>query len=198
MNNKVSLDRQIELFGSKDIFESKTTEANELKLTRQSIFTWRDKIFEYQKNICKKISCGNIQESLLTLEDNFLENEINPFSLAGLSINFWRSNKEVHKGPAMYFVVDKIEDSQIILYIGETNSADRRWKADHDCKTYIKNYKEALGMNNIKSHLDIRFFLDVPKEAKFRRKLEQRLIFLWLPPFNKETRKRWATTFTNN
>ncbi len=38
----------------------------------------------------------------------------------------------------------------------------------------------------------------LPKEVKLRRKLEQKLIYLWLPPFNKETRNRWSTTFTNN
>jgi len=96
----------------------------------------------------------------------------------------------------MYFVFDEIYNSEIILYIGETNSADKRWKGDHDCKIYINNYKELLAENNIKNNLDIRFFLDVPKQVKFRRKLEQQLIYLWLPPFNKETRGRWSTTFT--
>ena len=43
------------------------------------------------------------------------------------------------------------------------------------------NYKEALAHNNLSSHQDIRFFLDVPKEVKLRRKLEQQLIYLWLP-----------------
>ena len=51
--------------------------------------------------------------------------------------------------------------------------------------------------NKLENHIDIRFFLDVPKDVKLRRKLEKRLIYLWLPPFNKETRNRWATTFTN-
>ena len=83
-------------------------------------------------------------------------------------------------------------------FIGETNSANKRWKGEHDCKNYLMNYKEALAHNKLSSHQDIRFFLDVPKEVKLRRKLEQQLIYLWLPPFNKETRDRWATTFTNN
>ena len=65
-------------------------------------------------------------------------------------------------------------------------------------KNNLMNYKEALAYNNLSSHQDIRFFLDVPKEVKLRRKLEQQLIYLWLPPFNKETRDRWTTTFTNN
>ena len=55
-----------------------------------------------------------------------------------------------------------------------------------------------MSNNNLESNLDIRFFLDVPKEVKLRRKLEKRLIYLWFPPFNKETRDRWTTTFTNN
>jgi len=98
----------------------------------------------------------------------------------------------------MYFVIDTLINSKIILYIGETNSANKRWKGEHDCKNYLINYKEALAQNNLSSHQDIRFYLDVPKEVKLRRKLEQQLIYLWLPPFNKETRDRWATTFTNS
>ena len=31
----------------------------------------------------------------------------------------------------------------------------------------------------------------------YERKLEQRLIQTWLPPFNKETRRIWATPFTS-
>ena len=80
----------------------------------------------------------------------------------------------------------------------ETNLPNKRWTGEHDCKNYLMNYKEALAHNKLSSHQDIRFFLDVPKEVKLRRKLEQQLIYLWLPPFNKETRDRWATTFTNN
>ncbi len=66
----------------------------------------------------------------------------------------------------MYFVIDSMESSKIILYIGETNSANKRWKGEHDCKNYLMNYKEALSHNNLSSHQDIRFFLDVPKEDR--------------------------------
>ena len=58
-----------------------------------------------------------------------------------------------------------MESSKIILYIGETNSANKRWKGEHDCKNYLMNYKEALANNNLSSHQDIRFFLDVPKDC---------------------------------
>jgi hypothetical protein len=36
----------------------------------------------------------------------------------------------------------------------------------------------------------------VPADLRPRRALEQALIRHWLPPFNKETRNRWATPFT--
>tara|TARA_B100000900_G_scaffold412491_1_gene434409 strand:+ start:366 stop:863 length:498 start_codon:yes stop_codon:yes gene_type:complete len=164
-----------------------------------SLIEWRQKIYNYQRKILIDPQNLSIQNSFIKTQnaDNYFR-KINPFLLTSFSINFWRSNKSVDKGPAMYFVVETIKDAQIILYIGETNSADQRWKGEHDCKTYINNYKEAISNNNLESNLDIRFFLDVPKDVKLRRNLEKQLIYLWLPPFNKETKDRWQTTFTNN
>ena len=51
---------------------------------------------------------------------------------------FWRTNQFIHNGPAMYFVIDSMESSKIILYIGETNVANKRWKGEHDCKNYLE------------------------------------------------------------
>ena len=159
---------------------------------------WRNKINDHQSKILKNNQRIKLQQkSLLNINTSKIK-KINPFSLQPLSLSFWRTNQSVHNGPAMYFVIDNMANSKIILYIGETNSANKRWKGEHDCKNYLSNYKEALASNNLESHQDIRFFLDVPKEVKLRRKLEQQLIYLWLPPFNKETRDRWKTTFTNN
>ena len=196
--NKKNKNSQFELFKSKDIFVTKSFYQKDLNHTKLSITKWRKNIYNYQKNILKGNS-NFIQKSLIDSQDenDFLKS-INPFLLKTFSINFWRSNKFVDKRPAMYFVVDTIKDIKIILYIGETNSADQRWKGDHDCKNYLNNYKESISNNNLESNLDIRFYLDVPKEVKLRRKLEKQLIYLWLPPFNKETRDRWTTTFTNN
>ena len=81
---------------------------------------------------------------------------------------------------------------------GETLAADRRWKGDHDCKTYLASYSEALVNAGLSIQLSIRFWTDVPKKTKDRRKLEQKLIQQWLPPFNKETRTRWTTPFTSD
>jgi len=105
----------------------------------------------------------------------------------------------MHKGPAIYFVMDKVINSEenIILYIGETISAEKRWKGEHDCKNYLSNYSDTLQKATLTTKLNIRFWLDVPIKTKERRKLEQKLIQTWLPPFNKETRGIWATPFTS-
>ena len=189
---------QFELFESNNSFAISHLQNEELNHSRSSLIQWRRNIYEYQNKVIENLQNPVAQRSLFKIEDSLDLIKINPFLLTSFSINFWRSNKTVDKGPAMYFVIETIKTSQIILYIGETNSADKRWKGDHDCKNYISNYKETISNNNLESNLDIRFFLDVPKEVKLRRKLEKRLIYLWLPPFNKETRGRWTTTFTNN
>ena len=198
LNNTSIHNRQSELFNSKINTLTNLPFSNDLKVKRKTLMIWRNKIHDHQSKILENKQKSNYQESLLYESKSFDDKKINPFSLQPLSLNFWRTNQSVHQGPAMYFVIDNMVNSKIILYIGETNSANKRWKGEHDCKNYLINYKEALASNNLKSHQDIRFYLDVPREVKSRRKLEQNLIYLWLPPFNKETRDRWTTTFTNN
>jgi len=195
-NNDKSL--QYEIFESNNFFPIAHLHNKELNQSRSSLIEWRTNICEYQNKVIENLQNPISQKSLFKVDESKDLIKINPFLLTSFSINFWRSNKSVDKGPAMYFVIETIKTSKIILYIGETNSADKRWKGDHDCKNYISNYKETMSNNKLESNLDIRFFLDVPKEVKLRRRLERRLIYLWLPPFNKETRDRWTTTFTNN
>ena len=190
--------RQFELFSSNTNTSINYQNKNNLKIKYETLSEWRNKIYDHQLKISEDSLNKSFQQTILPVEKFFQERKIDPFSLQPISLNFWRTNQHIHNGPAMYFVIDTMASSKIILYIGETNSANKRWRGEHDCKNYLMNYKEALAHNNLSSHQDIRFFLDVPKEVKLRRKLEQQLIYLWLPPFNKETRDRWATTFTNN
>ena len=197
-NNISKQNRQFELFGSNTNTSINFQNTNNLKIECKTLTEWRNKIHNHQLKISEDSHNQILQQTILPEKKIFNENKIDPFSLQPLSLNFWRTNQHIHNGPAMYFVIDNMVSSKIILYIGETNSANKRWKGDHDCKNYLMNYKEALAHNNLSSHQDIRFFLDVPKEVKLRRKLEQQLIYLWLPPFNKETRERWTTIFTNN
>jgi len=198
LNNISNHNRQFELFGSKTNTSINFQNTNNLKIKRETLTEWRNRIHNHQLRIVEDSHNKTHQQTILPVKEFFNEKKIDPFSLQPLSLNFWRTNQHIHNGPAMYFVIDNMVSSQVILYIGETNSANKRWKGEHDCKNYLINYKEALAHNNLSSHQDIRFFLDVPKEVKLRRKLEQQLIYLWLPPFNKETRNRWTTTFTNN
>ncbi len=197
-NNFPKKNKQFELFSSSLNTSSNFSFSNTLKVKRNTLMIWRNRIYNHQSKIVEANQNNILQKSILPETCSLDHKEIHPFSLQGLSLNFWRTNQFVHNGPAMYFVIDTMGSSQIILYIGETNSANKRWKGEHDCKKYLSNYKESLSYNNLTSKLDIRFFLDVPKEAKLRRRLEQKLIYLWIPPFNKETRDRWSTTFTNN
>ena len=195
--NNFNKNLQFEIFESNKFFAISPLQNKELNQSRSSLIQWRKNIYKFQNKVTENLQNPISQKSLFKIDDGSDLVKINPFLLTSFSINFWRSNKSVDKGPAMYFVIETIKTSKIILYIGETNSADKRWKGDHDCKNYISNYKEAMSNNNLECNLDIRFFLDVPKEVKLRRRLEKRLIYLWLPPFNKETRDRWTTTFTN-
>ena len=198
INNISKKNKQFELFSASVDTSSNLPSSNILKVRSKTLIIWRNRISDYQSKILGDNQNEISQKSIIPEDDNIYYTKINPFSLQGLSLNFWRTNQSVHNGPAMYFVIDTIGSSQIILYIGETNSANKRWKGEHDCKNYLSNYKEALTYNKLTNQLDIRFFLDVPKEVKLRRRLEQKLIYLWMPPFNKETSDRWSTTFTNN
>ena len=190
--------RQFELFDSTINTSTNIQNSNNLKVKSEALINWRNKIYNHQSKISRNKQNEISQKSIISNDEYCNDKNIDPFSLHPLSLSFWRANQHVHNGPAMYFVIDNMLNSKIILYIGETNSADKRWKGVHDCKNYLNNYNEALAFNNLTSHQDIRFFLDVPKDVKLRRRLEQKLICLWLPPFNKETRERWSTTFTNN
>ena len=198
VNNISNQNRQFELFGSNVNTSINFQHSNNLKIKGEILTEWRNRIHNHQFKISKDTQNKTLHQTCLPINTISNERKIDPFSLQPLSLNFWRTNQSVHNGPAMYFVIDSMKSSKIILYIGETNAANKRWKGEHDCKNYLTNYKESLAFNNLTSHQDIRFFLDVPKEVKLRRRLEQELIYLWLPPFNKETRDRWSTTFTNN
>ena len=123
---------------------------------------------------------------------------LDPLALEAQSLSFWRWPAAPHQGAAVYLVLDRPPQlsDPLLLYVGETGRADLRWKGDHDCKSYLAAYSEALRKADLAPRLSIRFWCDVPPAAAARRGLEQELIRHWLPPFNKETRGRWATPFT--
>ena len=123
---------------------------------------------------------------------------LDPLALVAQPLQFWRWPEAPQRGAALYFVIDRPSHlaSPLLLYVGETGRADRRWKGEHDCKDYLAAYGEALQQVGLECQLSIRFWSDAPAPIRERRALEQALIRLWQPPFNKETRGRWATPFT--
>tara|TARA_Y100001968_G_scaffold324795_1_gene364855 strand:+ start:201 stop:797 length:597 start_codon:yes stop_codon:yes gene_type:complete len=192
------LERQYELFDNNDINISDKDTNQDINIKKEVIIKWQEKIINHQSPIFK-FGYKNLKQSSLFESSEELNETFNPIELSPLPLSFWRWPKTMHEGPAIYFVMDKIMnfDENIILYIGETISAEKRWKGEHDCKNYLSSYCETLQKANLTNKLNIRFWLDVPIITKERRKLEQRLIQTWLPPFNKETRGIWATPFTS-
>ena len=195
----VKFERQYDLFNNNDLTFSEKNHLQNIFIEKNIIRKWQEKIFDYQSPIFKYGYKDVNQSSLFESTSEDLNESFNPIELTPLPLSFWRWPKIIHDGPALYFVMDKINDSDenIILYIGETISAEKRWKGEHDCKNYLSNYSDSLQKANISTRLNIRFWLDVPVKTKERRKLEQKLIQTWLPPFNKETREIWATPFTS-
>ena len=195
----IKFERQYNLFNNNDFNSSETNKLQDINIDEKVIKEWQKKIIRHQspffRHGYKKVN----QPSLFEVNSENLNATFNPINLTPLPLSFWKWPKSMHQGPAVYFVMDNIINSEenIILYIGETISAEQRWKGEHDCKSYLSSYSDTLQKANITTKLNIRFWLDVPSKTKERRKLEQRLIQTWLPPFNKETRRIWATPFTS-
>ena len=192
-------ERQYDLFSNSDLDFSENNLLQDILIEKKIIKDWQEKIINHQSPIFKSNYKDVTQASLFESLSEELNETFNPIQLTPLPLSFWRWPKTMHKGPAVYFVMDKIINSEenIILYIGETISAEKRWKGEHDCKNYLSSYSDTLQKANMIPKLNIRFWLDVPIKTKERRKLEQKLIQTWLPPFNKETRGIWATPFTS-
>ena len=194
----IKFERQYDLFNNK-INSSDKNHFQDIYVDKKVIREWQKKIIRHQSPLFEYGYNNPNQSSLFEFHSEESSSNINPIELTPLPLSFWRWPKTMHEGPAIYFVIDNIISSNenIVLYIGETISAEKRWKGEHDCKKYLSNYSETLQKANVKNQLNIRFWLDVPIETKQRRKLEQNLIQAWLPPFNKETRGIWATPFTS-
>ncbi len=177
---------------------SRTSLITELSLSKDLLVNWQKGIHNYQTNLFQGLPSTHQQGSLFTNIEQTSHDHFDPLTLTPLPLTFWRWPHCSQSGPAIYLVMDRLENSQshIMLYIGETIAAEKRWKGEHDCKSYISAYSEALNNAGIANQLSIRFWSDVPQNTKSRRKLEQELIQKWLPPFNKETRMRWNTPFT--
>ena len=177
---------------------AKISAISELPLTLDQLRNWQKRIHDYQASLFQREQLIHSQSELFNYPRINPAEEINPLALTPIALNFWRWPKSFHQGPAIYLVMDRPAELEhpLMLYVGETMAADRRWKGAHDCKAYLAAYGEALQRCSCNHQLSIRFYSDVPSNTHARRSIEKKLIQLWLPPFNKETRQRWATPFT--
>lgn len=185
--------------------------AEDLPLQEHQLRQWQQRLLDFQQPrfiaVAEGRSLGAGQINLFESGGLFpgvaasptsTVQRLDPLALAPQHLQFWRWPEAQSTGAALYFVIDRPPHLQgsLLLYVGETAQADRRWKGEHDCKSYLAAYGEALQRVGLGSQLSIRFWNDAPVEVRPRRALEQALIRHWLPPFNKETRGRWATPFT--
>ena len=184
-----------------------------LPLARRQLLEWQERLAAYQAPLWSEADATGPssaeQASLFGAEEASglaaasadpaaRARALRPLALPAESLAFWRWPQAPHQGPALYFVLDRPNHlaQPLLLYVGETARADRRWKGAHDCKSYLAAYREALTRAALRATLSIRFWCEAPAATAARRALEQALIQRWKPPFNKETRGRWSTPFT--
>ena len=172
----------------------------ELPLLAHQLLAWQRLVASHQGPLFAGAAMAPLQASLFAAAPS-PEAEaaaFDPLALRPQPLSFWRWPQAPQAGAAIYLVIDRPPglEQPLVLYVGETGRADRRWKGEHDCKRYLTAYGEALAKAALEGRPSIRFWLDVPATIQPRRALEQALIRRWLPPFNKETRQRWATPFT--
>ena len=197
--------RQTSLFQPRNEVSIHTL-ATGLELSITQLISWQRRVVEFQWEVARRPhETQNNQLSLLAeptalVAMSHLSRTWNPLNLTPQNMEFWRWPHAPHKGAAIYFVHDRPPhlDGHLLLYVGETGQADQRWRGDHDCKTYLSAYAEAVHRVALASRLSIRFWCDAPAAVEPRRRLEQELIQRWKPPFNKETRDRWSTPFTSD
>ena len=166
-----------------------------LPLSAGLLRDWQERVHQYQAPLFRNRNQPVVQQQLFATTN--LNSDFQPLQLRALPLSFWRWPKSPHRGAAIYFVMDRPIDLEqpILLYVGETKAADRRWKGEHDCKAYLSSYQEACMSSGLCCKTSIRFWADVPQQTRPRRQLEQSLIRIWQPPFNKEIRERWSTPF---
>ena len=172
-----------------------------LPLSAELLRSWQERIHQFQAPLfASQLGHRNQQAEQQQLFPGDNPNPLSgfqPLQLKPLPLSFWRWPSSPHQGAAIYLVMDRPKELEqpILLYIGETKAADRRWKGEHDCKAYLASYQEACMSTGLSCSTSIRFWADVPQDTRPRRRWEQTLIRLWQPPFNNETRERWSTPF---
>ena len=156
-----------------------------LPLSAELLRSWQERIHQFQTPLfASQLRHRNPpaeQKQLFPSDNPNPLSRFQPLQLKPLPLSFWRWPSSPHRGAAIYLVMDLPKELKqpILLYIGETKAADRRWKGEHDCKAYLASYQEACMSTGLSCSTSIRFWADVPQDTRPRRQLEQTLIRLW-------------------
>lgn len=184
-----------------DIQRPNVKSKKSLVLSQDALADWTQKLFRFQSS--KPNAPAPSQRSLLMQEASGEYNiqsdkivSLDPFALPQQNTEFWRWTFSDPGEAALYFVIDA--ELPVLLYVGETCQANKRWKGVHGCKQYLMNYVELHRRYNLPVSVRIAFWQEAPRETKARQALEQALIQQWRSPFNKENWKHWGTPFLSS
>ena len=102
----------------------------ELILSRDLLQSWQRRIQGHQADLFKGEPDIARQSSLFGSDHETVIDQLKPLQLTPLPLSFWRWPNSPHHGPAVYLVMDRPADlnTPLLLYVGETIAADRRWK----------------------------------------------------------------------
>jgi hypothetical protein len=155
---------------------------------------WKASIAKHQLEVRQGQSAhqGELFDLLSHQASTYAE-DIDPFSLRLHNFFFFDRTSEIGSDSCLYFVIDTV--AQILLYVGQTHKADRRWSSYHDCKRYVENYKQLHFTHGIAEGISTAFYWEVPPDTQLRQRLESSLILRWKPPFNKENWQLWSAPF---
>ena len=179
---------QLSLFSNS---EYKTLRNQKPVMDAYALEQWKSRVFIYQKQV--RETKPPQQVSLFDLPSSHCDPEqIDPFKLHLQSMAFYRM-PDNYSQAALYFVIDSA--AEILLYVGETCQSNKRWKNTHDCKEYIASYQELHYKYDMTTAINIGFWWDAPLQRKPRQALEQKMIWKWRSPFNKEMWELWGQPF---
>lgn len=158
----------------------------------ETLIEWKSRIFNYQQQVREKRAPQ--QGMLFDLKPAHCDpNEVDPFSLPPVAMSFYRLPASDAGHPCIYFIIDAM--TELLLYVGETQQSNRRWKGTHDCKDYIAQYIALHRKYGLKVGVNAAFWWDTPANRKVRQVLELALIEKWKTPFNKENWELWSNPF---
>ena len=114
----------------------------DLPLQREQLLAWQERLHAHQAPLFRGESAGATQGDLFGSDLDDAAAAIDPLVLTPLAMSFWRWPEPSHRGAAIYLVMDRPTQLEhpLLLYVGETLAAERRWKGDHDCKAYLAAY----------------------------------------------------------